>query len=211
MDNALAVLGDLVAQYPSWTKLILGGAMLLQGEIAILFAVFLAVAGTITWGDYFLATLSGLIIGETFVYIFGRFLRHTRFGWKWYHNHKESRKLQLYTYYLKQNLVKLFIITKFIPGTNFVVLTLTGWSRTKFLHFFKSYMASVIVWFSSMTLLAYGVNSGLEYLRGENIFKQIEYGIGGLVILILVGENLLRRFVKNKTSTFIPRREDMEE
>ncbi len=62
-----------------------------------------------------------------------------------------------------------------------------------------------------MTLLAYGVNSGLEYLRGENIFKQIEYGIGGLVILILIGENLLRRFVKNKTSSFVPRREDMEE
>lgn len=211
MDNALAVLGDLVAQYPSWTKLILGGAMLLQGEIAILFAVFLAVAGTISWADYFIATLSGLIIGETSVYIFGRFLRHTRFGWKWYHDHKESRKLQLYTYYLKQNLVKLFIITKFIPGTNFVVLTLTGWSRTKFWHFFKSYMASVVVWFSSMTLLAYGVNSGLEYLRGENIFKQVEYGIGGLVIIILVGENLLRRFVNKKTSTFIPRREDMEE
>jgi membrane protein DedA with SNARE-associated domain len=211
MDNALAVLGDLVAQYPSWTKLILGGAMLLQGEIAILFAVFLAIAGTISWADYFIATLSGLIIGETFVYIFGRFLRHTRFGWKWYHNHKESRKLQLYTYYLKQNLVKLFIITKFIPGTNFVVLTLTGWSRTKFFHFFKSYIVSVLVWFSSMTLLAYGVNSGLAYLRGENIFKQVEYGIGGLVILILVGENLLRRFIKNKTSSFVPKQEDLEE
>jgi membrane protein DedA with SNARE-associated domain len=210
MDNALAVLGDLVAQYPSWTKVILGGAMLLQGEVAILFAVYLAVAETISWSDYFLATLSGLIVGETFVYILGRFLRHTRFGWKWYHNHKESRKLQLYTYYLKQNLIKLFIITKFIPGTNFVVLTLTGWSRTGFFRFLRSYLTSVLVWFSSMTALAYGVNSGLEYLRGEHIFKQVEYGIGGLVILVFLGEYLLRKFVGKEIFKIVPGKFDSE-
>lgn len=211
MDNALAVLGDLVAQYPSWTKLILGGAMLLQGEVAILFAVYLAVAKTISWSDYFIATLPGLIIGETFVYFLGRFLRRTRFGWKWYHNHKESRKLQLYTYYLKQNLIKLFIVTKFIPGTNLVILTLTGWSRTGLFRFLKSYLLSVFIWFSSMTALAYGVNSGLEYLRGEHIFKQVEYGIGGLVILVFLGEYLLRKFIGKEIFKITPEKFEQEE
>lgn len=210
MDNALAVLGDLVAQYPSWTKAILGGAMLLQGEVAILFAVYLAVAGTISWADYFLATLSGLILGESFVYFFGRFLRHTRFGWKWYHNHKDSRKLQLYTYYLKQNLIKLFIVTKFIPGTNLVILTLTGWSRTSFFRFIRSYLTSVLIWFSSMTALAYGVNSGLEYLRGEHIFKQVEYGVLGLVVLVFFGEYLLRKFVGKEIFNIVPSKFDSE-
>lgn len=210
VSNLVDIFTGLVAQYPSWTYAILGIGTLLQGEAAILFSMYLLINKVITLGGFLGATLSGLIIGETFIYILGRATRNTRFGWKFYYKKKANKKLQLYTYYLKRNMIKLFIITKFIPGTNLLIFLLTGWSRVKFGSFMKAYLASVFVWFSTMTLIAYSIMSGITYLRTEKIFKQAEIGIIVFILIIIFGERFLRKYFDKKALQFEPK-EDMFE
>ncbi len=202
MSNLVDIFTGLVAQYPSWTYTILGIGTLLQGEAAILFATYLLINKVITWAGFLGSTLSGLIIGETFVYLFGRIMRNTRFGWKLYYKKKASRKLQLYTYYLKKNMIKLFVVAKFIPGTNLAIFVLSGWSKIPFKKFMKAYLASVIVWFSAMTAIAYSAMSGITYLRTTKIFKQAEIGIVILIIVIIIVERFLRKYFNKQTFGF---------
>lgn len=210
MSNLVDIFSGLVAQYPSWTYAILGVGTLLQGEAAILFAVYLLINKVITWPEFLGSTLSGLIIGETLVYLFGKTMRNTRFGWKFYYKKKSNKKLQLYTYYLKKNMIKLFIIAKFIPGTNLLIFILSGWSRIRFGKFMKAYLASVIVWFSAMTIFAYSVMSGITYLRTTKIVKQAEIGIAIFIVLIIFGEYFLRKYLRKKTLGFESRNDIME-
>ncbi len=95
-------------------------------------------------------------------------------------------------------MAKLFIIMKFVPGTNLVILLLTGWSKTKFGAFIKAYLAGVFIWFTTMSILAYFIMSEITYLRTERIFKQAEIGIAVIVILVIVGEQFLRKSISKR-------------
>jgi membrane protein DedA with SNARE-associated domain len=196
VGNILDSLGQLVIQYPTWSHFIIGGAVLIQGELAILLSVYLVINKSLSWGDFVAATLGTLVVAETLVFLIGRALRNTRFGWRFYKKRKSNKKIQGYTYYLRTNLMKLLIIAKFLVGVNFIVLLLAGWSRTKLAHFLRAYLPSVILWFVSMTAVAYFFNSGLNYLKTEKIFHNAEIGIIIIFVLIFAGENLMRRIIK---------------
>lgn len=200
MGNLLGSISDLVAQYPAWTHTIIGAGTLLQGEAAILFSVFLAINKVISWKEYFTWTLGVMATAEISLFILAKLFRKTRFGWKLYHKHKASRRLQVYTYYLKENLAKLLIVAKFIPGTNFVILVLTGWSRTTFGKFLKAYVPSITIWFAAMTGVAYGAMSGVAYLQQVIDHAEI-VGIAIIVIFIAV-QHILKRFFNKKAFSF---------
>jgi len=195
--DILESLGALVLQYPAWAHVIIGAAVLLQGELAILFSMLLIVNGELSWGAFLASTLSALIVGETVAYYIGRTLRTTRFGWKLYRNKiKPNRRYQPYFYYLTTNLTKLLIASKFLVGANLFVLLLVGWTRITFGKFFKSYLSGLILWFGSMTAIAYFLVSGLNYLKTAQIFKQAEYGIILIFVIIFAFEFLLKKFVQ---------------
>lgn len=193
MGNALEYASSWILQNPSWTDLIIGGGIILQGELTILLSVYLIINESITWWQFITVALLTLIVGESMVYFFGRILRNTRFGWKYYKKIKANKKIQSYTYYLKTNMGKLLILAKFLPATNFMILGLIGWSKTKFGKFIKAYIISVVIWFGSMTAVAYFFMSGLHYLRSAKIFREVEIGIVIIFILIFFGEQILRK------------------
>ncbi|MFA6365246.1 MAG: hypothetical protein WCW78_02485 [Candidatus Paceibacterota bacterium] len=209
MDNLLDSLGQLVIQYPSWAHAIIAAAILIQGEFAILLSVFLIVNGNLTWSTYLLVAPTSLLVGETIAYFIGRTLRNTRFGWKLYRNKiKPNKKYQPYFYYLKMNLTKLLVASKFLVGANLFILLLVGWSKTKFDTFMKSYIKGLAFWFISMTTLAYFLMSGLTYLKTAKLFKQAEYGLVLVLVLVFGFEFLLKKSIQ-KNMPFKTKGEDM--
>lgn len=196
MGGILDNLGQLIVQYPTWKYLLIAGGILLQGEIAILVLVYLVVNQSLAWKEFILVGLAALLVAETIIYLGGKIFRHTRFGWRMYKRIKPNRRLQFYFFYLKKNLTKLFVISKFLPATNFALFFLTGWTKTRFGQFIKSYIISLFIWFTAMTLLAYFLMSGLYYLKVVKIFKQVELGIIVVVVLIFAVEYLIRTVLK---------------
>lgn len=196
MGNLLDSVGALVLQYPTWSHLILGAATIIQGELAVFAAVYLVVQGSLSWGDYFLSTIAVLAGAEFLVYLIGRAIRTTRFGWRLSRKFKANRKVQLYTFYLKRNMKKLFVISKFLPGTNLLIILLTGWSRTKLGEYLKAYLVSIILWFGSMTALAYLLSSELHELKATKVFREAELAIAVVVVAIIAGEHFLRKAIR---------------
>lgn len=195
MGNILEHISQLALNYPTWREFIIGIAILLQGEIAILLSVYLIINKSLTWSEFFAIALGTLVIAENLLYITGRIIRTSRFGWKLSRKIKEKRSFNPYFFYIKKNLIKLLVISKFL-GINLITLPVVGWSRVTFRKFFKSYAISLTIWFSSMTLVAYGFNSGLHYLKSEKIFRDIEIGILIIAALIIGGEYALRKIWK---------------
>ncbi|MEK7512887.1 MAG: hypothetical protein AAB601_01675, partial [Patescibacteria group bacterium] len=99
----------------------------------------------------------------------------------------------IYTHYLRENMKKLFVAAKFLPGTILIILLLTGWSRVRLGTFLASYFVSLGLWFGSMTLVAYVLMSELHYLKSAEIFREVEIAIGVIVVLIIIGEHLFRK------------------
>ncbi|MDI6821068.1 MAG: hypothetical protein QMD65_02700 [Patescibacteria group bacterium] len=198
MGNILDNLGQLVLNYPSWSYLIIGAGILIQGELTILISMYLIASGNLTWTEFILSALPILVIGESLIYFFGRSIRHTRFGWRTYKRLKDNRKVQFYFFYLKKNLIKLLVASKFLIGTNLFLLTLIGWSRTKFGAFLKAYLSGVIIWFASMSLIAYFFMSGLNRLRSEKILHRIEIGVAIVIVLMFTGEYFFRKLLNKK-------------
>jgi len=196
----MEIAGSWILQNPTWTDAILGICMIIQGELTILLSMYLVISGKITWLQFVVPTLGAIMFAEVFIYLIGKNIRNTRFGWRLSKKMKGNKRVQTYTYYLKQNMTKLLIITKFIPATNLMVMSLIGWTRTKFKDFFPSYIKSLLVWFFSMTVVAYFLMSGLHYLSSTKVFKQAEIGILVIFILIFAGEHILSKLFKKYTS-----------
>ncbi len=196
MDSFLTHLGQLIEQYPAWTYVIIGAGMAIQGEITIVLAMYLVAGKILSLGQFFIATFVIVVLYEHVLFFFSKGMRHTRLGWKLYRKHKSKRRIQLYTYFLKKNLVRLIIIAKFVPGMNFLVIALAGWSRVSLRLFTTSYIIAVSLWFAGISAIAYFVVSGLHYLKAAQIFKNAEIGIVVLIVLIFAIEYVIKRFVR---------------
>lgn len=198
MDNIIHTLTGFIAEYPATSDYILGAAVILQGDLAILLAMLLIVGGALTWGHYAVLMLGTLMGGELFLYFLGRAIRNTRFGWRWYRKKKASRRVQYYSYYITQNLTKLMITARFLVGVNFLVLLLAGWSRTKFSSFLKSYLVGLLTWFVAVSAIAYSLMTGLSYLRTEKVFRKIEIAIVAVIVLFFIGEFFVKKMLRKK-------------
>jgi membrane protein DedA with SNARE-associated domain len=135
-----------------------------------------------------------------FLFIAGRAMRNTRFGWKLYRKIKHSKRTQFYLYYVRENINKLMIISKFLVAANIFAVFAVSWSKVSFAKFMKSQLTSVMLWFFSATAVAYFFASGFTYLRSEKIFKQIEVGLAIVMILMFVGEHFLRKILSKRFS-----------
>ena len=199
MSSILDGLGQFILQYPAWAHFIIGASILIQGEIAILVSVFLIVSGKLSWGDFLLVAPTSLIIGETVIYFLGRMFRNTRFGWRFYRERiKPNKQYQFYFYYLRTHLTRLLIGAKFLIGVNILVLVLTGWTKTKFGTFIRSYIPGVTIWFVSITSISYFLMSGLSYLKTAKLLKEAEYGIILVVAVIFIAEFIVRRIINKR-------------
>ncbi len=195
MDSFLTGLGHWIATYPAWTHWIIAGGMIIQGEITIFVSVYLVLNNAIGWSDFLIPAIASVICTDTFLYIVGRSMRNTRFGWRLYRKTKASRRAQSYLYYARENTVKMLIGSKFLLGTNIIAMLAIGWAKIKPDRFFRAEFAGVLTWFSGITIIAYFMGSGLHYLQSAKIFKQAEFLIAAGAIIVIGGEYILKRVV----------------
>lgn len=203
MDNLIEQLGLWVVNNPAWTKFIISAGIIIQGEITVLLSLFLVVQKSLTFWEFATTALIALFVGEICVYFLGKALRNTRFGWRIYRKIKGKRKIQLYTYYLRQNTWRVFITAKFIPGLNLIMLLLLGWTKITFKKFIKIHIPIALFWFAVTSTAAYFINSGLHYLRTEKIFENIEYIILGIIILFFLLEYVAKKLIFKIPEKFI--------
>lgn len=210
MGNILDYLGSLALQYPEWARLIIALGIIIQGEITTLLSLYLVVGKHITLLQFLFSAIMGLFIGETCVYLLGKKLRSTRFGWKLYRRIKGNRKIQLYTYYLRYRTLRVFALAKFVPGMNLLMLLLMGWTKTEFRKFLRIYIPVALFWLTIATTSAYAVTSGLHYLRNNRIFQDIEYVIIGIILLFFVGEWAIKKALAYFAPKELPELEEEE-
>ncbi len=201
MDSILGSLGQWISTYPAWTHWIIAGGMVVQGEITIFVSVYLVLNNTIGWSDFLGPAIASVIFVDTFLYIVGRSMRNTRFGWRLYRKMKQSRKNQSYLYYARENTAKMLIGSKFLLGTNIVAMLAIGWAKIKPGRFFRAELIGVLSWFSGITIIAYFMDSGLHYLQSENIFKQAELLIAAGAVIVIGGEYLLKKIARKVSAT----------
>ena len=198
MGGLLDNLGALVLQYPDWSHWIIAVSILVQGEVTVLVGVFLVANHSLSWSDFLVPAIGSLIVGDIFIFLFGRLIRNTRFGWKFYRKIKHSRRTQFYFHYVRENIVKLMIISKFLVAANIFAVLAVSWSKVSFGKFIKSQFISIFLWFFSATAITYFLATGFTYLRSEKIFRQIEIGILVIIVLMFVGEHFLRKRLSRK-------------
>lgn len=193
MGGFLDSLGQLVLQYPAWSHWIIAAGMLLQGEVTIFVSMYLVSNHSLGWLDFIIPALGSIFVADYFLFFLGRILRTTRFGWKFYRKIKSKKRTQFYLFYIRENLNKLILSSKFLLGGNIILLLAVGWARTKFTRFVRSHFMSVSFWFAAMILVAYSLSSGLYQLKEMKTFRQAEIAIAVLVILVFIGEYLLKK------------------
>ena len=193
MNSFFDSLGTLVVQYPAWSHWLIALGMVLQGEITIFVSMYLIANHSIGWTDFLIPAFGSVIVVDYFLYFVGRGLRNTRFGWKFYKKIKAKRRTQWYLYYVRENLNKLILMSKFLFGGNIIILTAVGWAKTKFGRFARAHFLSVSLWLACMIAIMYSMASGLFYLKSTASLKQVEIGIGVLVLVIFIGEYVLKR------------------
>ncbi len=193
MNTFFDSLGTLVVQYPAWSHWLIALGMALQGEITIFVSMYLIANRSLGWTDFLIPAFASVIIVDYFLYLLGRALRTTRFGWKFYKKIKAKRRTQWYLYYVRENLNKLILISKFLLGGNIIILTAVGWAKTKFGRFARAHFLSVSLWLGCMIAIMYSMASGLFYLKSTASLKQVEIGIGIFVLIIFLGEYILKR------------------
>lgn len=180
--------------------MILGAGLLLQGELALVLAVSLIIGKHLSWMEFWATALISFISVEILVYIIGRIIRTSRFGWRLNRQLEENERMQKYKRFLHESATKLLVLSRFLVGANFIVLLLAGWSKVKFSKFFKAYFSGLLLWLIIMTGVIYGFLSGIYSIPGGNSFHKFEIGIAVVLVLLFAGEYMLKRTFKKFTA-----------
>jgi len=200
MDSLIDNLGRLIVNYPSFKYLILAIGTIIQGEVTILVSTYLIINKILSWKEFLITTPLALFIFKSFIYFNGKIIRHSRFGWRFHQKIKASKNFKFYLFYLKKNFTKFFIISNFLPTTNFIFVFLAGWLKTPWSQFAKSFLISLFIWFSVMTTIAYFIASGLYFLKDKKILTKIELIIGIILLLVIatefIAKKILKKFIK---------------
>ena len=210
MGGFLDNLGQIVLTHQAWSHYLIALGILIQGELTVLVSVYLVLSGSLGWFDFLIPAFLGILIGDYLLYFLGRIFRNTRFGWRMYKRLKQNKTTQFYTYYVSKNLKKIIILSKFLIGTNFIALLAVGWTKVKFSKFFKAHLIAVVTWLAGVTFVAYFLAGGVYLLKAEKVFRQVEIGIG-VVLLIMIGGEIILKKTLGKALSFESKAKELGE
>ncbi len=210
MGGLLDNLGQLVLAYQAWSRYLIALGIVIQGEVTVLVSMYLVINGSLGFFDFFVPALAGILISDYFLYFFGKLMRGTRFGWRIYKKLKQNKTAQFYTYYISQNLKKIIVISKFLIGTNLLMVLAAGWTKVKFGKFARSQILATLFWLVGVTAVSYFLVGGVYFLKVEKIFKQVEIGIAAILLVLIGGEIFLKKIL-GKALTFEPRAKEIGE
>lgn len=120
--------------------------------------------------------------GDLLWYSLGRSLRDTRFG-LWVETHLPGHAKAEALFQRKGQ--KWLFMSKFVLGFAPPIVFSIGWSGMDFKTFYKNSLLSILLWLPILTLLSYGIVSGLAPLAATD-FRRVEWiALGGFAAFIV--------------------------
>jgi membrane protein DedA with SNARE-associated domain len=136
--------------------------------------------------------------GDLLWYSLGRSLRGTRFGfWMETHIPGHARAEAMFQRRGQQWL----FLSKFIIGFAPPVVFSIGWSGMDFKTFYKNSLLSILLWLPILTLLSYGIVSGLAPLAAT-AFRRVEWVVLGGFVAFIVFDYAIARIAKMLAKRF---------
>ena len=197
MSQFLTNVGLLAGQNHFLAYFIVYIAVIVLGNLSAFAAFWIVFHGFFgSWGLPLLILTIFLadITGDLLWFSLGSTLRDTRAG-NFIKNHlPHHEKIEAK---IHKSGTKLIFMSKFIYASALPVLFCFGWFKTDFKKFFKASILSILLWLPVLTLLAFGLFSGLAPLYAIKIFKNFEITfLIGLALFILVDYFIARLFKK---------------
>ncbi|MDO8537031.1 MAG: VTT domain-containing protein [bacterium] len=174
MSDVFNNIGLLAGQNQFLAYFIIYIATIFLGNISAFASFWLVFRGYFgPWGIPFLILTIFLAdaTGDVLWYSLGRTLRDTRFG-NFVKNHLPGHeKIEKR---LTKSARKWIFLSKFIYSSSFPILFSVGWVRMDFKTYIKTALVAILSWLPILSLLAYGLISGLTPLQAVAIFKRFE-------------------------------------
>ena len=182
----------LVLHYVAFWKpvayLVIFFAMIIEGEIFLFTAGFLASRGILNSEPTFLMLLGGVIFGDWLWYLLGYKINHsdTRFS-RWL-----VKKTGQFDEHLLQSPLRTLFISKFIYGVHHFILARAGVLKLKFSEFVKDDFVANIVWIFIIGGLGY--LSGIWFGLAKNYLRFAEQALLAGLILFLGLQFIIGRY-----------------
>jgi membrane protein DedA with SNARE-associated domain len=186
MHNAILTVATVVSQNPLEAYFIIYIATIFLGNISafvsfwVIFEIHFGLIGLLA---LVLTIFLSDMTGDLLWYSTGRMLRDTRFGF-WMETHLPGHaKIEAM---LQERGRRWLFLSKFVFGFAPPVVFSIGWSGMEFKTFYKNSLLSILLWIPVLTLLAYGIVSGLAPLAATN-FRKVEWVfLGGFVLFVIL-------------------------
>lgn len=167
-------------------------AMILEGEIFVFAAAFLASRGFIDPEITFLVLFAGVQIGDSLWYWLGYKINHsdTRFG-RWL-----VSKTGRFDEHLTSNPLRTIFFSKFFIGIHHFILARAGVLKVRYREFLKDDFLANVAWLAVVGGLGYA--SGASYDLVKHNLKFVEYSLLIGLVVFLALDYLLVRSLKKK-------------
>lgn len=163
-------------------------AMIIEGEIFLFAAAFLASQGFLSPELTFLAIFGGVMMGDSCWYWLGHKINHSdTCVSRWL-----IKKTGQFDEHLLNNSLRTIFISKFVYGAHHLMMMRAGVIKLKFREFFKDDFVANLVWVFIIGGLGYLSGASFQYTR--HYLKFTEYALALGVVLFFVVDFLIGKY-----------------
>jgi len=185
--QSVSFLSHFLASHDLWAKMLLFFGVLIEGEIALIFAGVLLNLRALGIGETILIVSSAALLKTALGYSLGGFLVK-RWPKSPFLKYVEKKILLLLPRFKERPFWSIFI-SKFIYGVNHVTMIFAGFMKANFRIYMKAEILSTIVWLLGFLAIGYFF-SHTAIVISHDIKK---FGI--LIILFITGFIFLQRLI----------------
>ena len=156
-------------------------SMIIEGEVFLLAATFLASQGFLNPELTFLAVFGGVTAGDSLWYYLGHRINHSNayFG-RWL-----VKKTGQFDEHLLNNSLRTIFISKFVYGAHHFILARAGVLKLKFKEFLKDDFIANLAWTVIIGGLGYLSGASFQYIKHYLKFTEYALFIGLAAFFIL--------------------------
>ncbi len=180
-----------------WTYIVLYFSIIIFGNVVALSAFLLAFIGGLgPWGmlNVTITVLLADVSGDSLWFTLGKKLYGTKTG-NFIKNHLPHQNL--IKQHVDKDSLKWLYISKFVSSVTSPFLFLVGWSQNvSFKAFYEAVSKTTLFWICVLLVSSSVIGSGLLPFVTIDSFRQIEFTITTIVILVVVFQILMKYLTK---------------
>ena len=190
--HTVQILNHLIGNYQILAYLVIFLGLIFEGEIIVISTGVLASLGALNfWVALFFILAGGMVktFGGYYLggYLYEKYSKHNFFVYL------ERRVLYFMPRFQQKAFWSIFI-SKFVMGTNYLVILFSGYNKINLKTFLKAEILSTIIWAPALLYLGYFFsNTALSYTKEIGRFSLI---ILLLVVIFLVFDKIIATFYR---------------